>query len=119
MIVIYIILGLLLVGASIVLVPPIIHGFKDGWNGTSVYADRYMIPHGETLEDDDDDTSNDDEITHYEIMIERRKEAAMILEHELETCTDSKKRVTLITRLNTLDKQTYNDMKRIEKLRSD
>lgn len=71
------------------------------------------------LEDytEDNIPDNEDEIALLEIAIERRKQAALILENELENCTDEKRIVSLITKLNTLDKQTFNDVKKIEKLR--
>ena len=67
---------------------------------------------------DPPDESILDEIAALEIIIERRKAAAVILEKQLKNTLDSSKRVTLITKLNTMDKQTLKDQQRINKLKA-
>lgn len=57
-----------------------------------------------------------DKITMLELIIERRKQSAYILELELENAT-GKRKATLLNKLNTLDRQTYKDMQELNKLK--
>jgi hypothetical protein len=89
------------------------HGLIDGYNGTSKYKHLYYNDL-ETLE-----TKNDDleiEIAHLESMIDRYNEMASIVESQLELCSDEKKRLVLLNRLNTIDNQTFRLKKKIDKL---
>jgi hypothetical protein len=91
----------------------ILNSGKDGYNLGLHYFDTYY-PNYEPHE-----TEEPEEIALLEIVIERRKQAAHLIELELERTTDNKKRVALITKLNTMDKQTYNDIKKLNKLKDD
>ena len=104
---------ILVVGFVISFYKPIKHGLYDGWNGTHVYKHLYYkddpikeIPY-----------EIEEEIIMLEMVIERRKQAAHILELELDRTTDTKKRITILTKLNTMDKQTHNDVKKLNKLK--
>lgn len=58
----------------------------------------------------------DDEIAMLESLIERNKQAAAIVEDQLLYCKNERKKVALLSRINTLDKQTYNYKRKIDKL---
>lgn len=89
----------------------LLHGFIKGLRG-------YTLEDIEVLEDQQNELTADEieaiehEIITLEIAIERRKEIASIVENELLYCKPSK-RATLLTRLNTLDKQSFNDQRKI------
>lgn len=93
-----------------------VNGFYDGWNGTEKYRSIYFP---DTVENDDN-INHDiiEEIAALEIIIERRKAAAAIIEKQLENTFDNNKRVTLLTKLNTMDKQTLKDVQRLNKLKA-
>ena len=57
------------------------------------------------------------EIAMIEYNINRRIESANILEDELKKDIEPLKRARLLNQLNTLDKQTFKDYKRIEELK--
>ena len=70
-----------------------------------------------TEEENTLDEEKENEITMIECNIKRRLNAAYILECELEKDIEPLKRARLLNQLNTLDKQTFKDYKRIEKLK--
>ena len=94
------------------IVTAIKHGLYDGWNGSNNYRSLYI----NDLETVDNTQAVDDEIAHLESMIDRYNEMSVIIEKELQLCTDNKKRLVLLNRLNTIDNQTYNAHKKIDKL---
>lgn len=101
---------------GVFLLIPFIHGFFEGLTGKN---HTEIIEDIEACETDQNAIEAiDEEIAMLEISIERRKEAACILEKDLKYTTNESKRVTLLNKLNTLDKQTFKDVQRIEKLRS-
>lgn len=119
MIVLYI-LGLLVVAGIIrYLLIPVAqaakHGLIDGYNGTTQYKHLY-IKDVETLESVENDQSIEDEIIHLEVLISRYNDMAVIIENELEYCTNDKKRLVLLNRLNTIDNQTFKLKRKIDKL---
>jgi hypothetical protein len=63
------------------------------------------------------DESKESEISMIECNIYRRQQAALILEYELEKDIEPLKRARLLNQLNTLDKQTFKDYKRIESIK--
>jgi hypothetical protein len=89
------------------------HGLIDGYNGSHNYSHLYYDDL-ETLETENDDIET--EIAHLESMIDRYNEMASIVESQLQLCSDDKKRLTLLNRLNTIDSQTYRTKKKIDKL---
>ena len=92
---------------------PFCIGFCVGiWQEIKPYLNR-----GEYLPPIEEETAYDDEITALELIIERRKKAAFILEKELDNCTDEKRLPGLISKINALDKQTLSDLRKIEKLK--
>ena len=93
---------------------PVIHGIIDGWNGTTKYRQLYDLE-DESIEDLED-TSITDEIAHLENTIIRLNEQYIIYERELESTYNEKKRAILLSKLNTLDNQTFNCKKKIRKL---
>lgn len=93
------------------------HGLIAGWSGTDKYNHLYGIPSNKPDTPDTPDTALLDEIALLEIIIERRKRAASTLEYQLDSISDSNKRITIITKLNTMDKQTFKDVQRLNKLK--
>lgn len=89
----------------------IYHGLVDGWNGTNKHGYLYGITPAEP------DQSIIDEIALLEIVIERRKQAAATLEKQLELISDTNKRIIILNKLNVMDKQTFNDIKKLNKLK--
>jgi hypothetical protein len=71
-----------------------------------------------TEEENTLDEQQENEIAMIECNIKRRLEAAYILECELnKTDIEALKRARLLNQLNTLDKQTFKDYKRIESIK--
>lgn len=93
------------------LLKAIYHGIQDGVNGNTEHAYLYGIEAPEPNQD------ILDEITALEMIIERQYLIGVVLEKELENTTDEKKRVALLSKLNTLDKQTLNNRKKLNKLK--
>ncbi len=100
----YILLGVL-VAVSI----PFFHGLIFGLPETDTET--------EETEETEVNVNIEDEIAMLEINVERRNEISSILEKELETCLNEKRRIILLSKLNTIDKQTYKDLERIRKLK--
>lgn len=92
------------------------HGLLDGYNNKNDYKHLYTkdVKTLETLETDN--TSIEDEIAHLESMVDRYNEMSIILENELELCSNDKKRLVLLNRLNTIDSQTFRIKKKIDTL---
>lgn len=89
------------------------HGLIDGYNGTKTYKHLYF----DNLEDINENNQEiEDEIAHLESMIDRYNEMSVIIESQLEMCSDDKKRLVLLNRLNTIDNQTFRLKKKIDKL---
>ena len=70
-----------------------------------------------TNDNEEIDDQKESEIAMIECNINRRQEAAFILENELDKDIEPLKRARLLNQLNTLDKQTYKDYKRIESIK--
>ena len=92
------------------------HGWIDGINGTTTYKSLYF-DNVENVDNTEENQAIEDEITHLWSMVERYNQMSNIIENELESCTDDKKRVTLLNRLNTIDNQTYQTRRKIDKLK--
>lgn len=89
------------------------HGLIDGYNGTKTYKHLYF----DSLEDVNENNQEiEDEIAHLESMVDRYNKMASIVESQLQLCSDDKKRLVLLNRLNTIDSQTYRTKKKIDKL---
>ena len=75
-------------------------------------------PHGEDLEEVDEQKETELAMIEYNII--RRKEASFILENELEKENiEPLKKARLLNQLNTLDKQTFKDYKRIQSIKDE
>jgi hypothetical protein len=89
------------------------HGLIDGWNGTNQYTHLYYkIPEPEAH-----DQNILDEITTLEIIVERQYIIGAILDKELNNTSDNRKKAILLNKLNVLDKQTLNNVKKLNKLK--
>lgn len=88
------------------------HGFIDGYQGKTTYKHLYI----EDLETVNNNHDIEIEIAHLESMIDRYNEMSVIIENQLSLTGDSKKRLVLLNRLNTIDSQTYRTKKKIDKL---
>lgn len=101
---------IILIVICTLLLIPFLHGFI---NGVSTSTEPKQKNQDKQIIDSD---TIENEIILLEINLERRKEAAAILESELQHCRPNRK-ATILTKLNTLDKQSYKDMERINKLK--
>lgn len=92
------------------------HGLCDGFSGENKHGYLYGRGLPPPIEPTERDNTVDDEIALLEVIIERRKLAASILERELDDTHDTKKKAIILNKLNALDKQTFKDVQRLNKL---
>lgn len=92
----------------------IYHGCKDGWNGTTKYYDLYGLNPPDDIQPDENIL---EEIATLEIIIERQKSIGKILDDELNNTYDLKKRAIILNKLNVLDRQTLQNIQRLNKLK--
>lgn len=89
------------------------HGFIDGWYNETQYK-RLYFPDDEN---DENGIDYSDEIALLETIIERRDQISIQLEKELENTTP-KQRITILNKLNILDKQGFKDRARLKLLKA-
>lgn len=87
------------------------HGIYDGWHGETKYKRLYFPD-----EENDDSPDYSDEIALLETIIERRDEISVQLEKDLLHATP-KQRITILNKLNILDKQGFKDRQRLKQLK--
>lgn len=73
----------------------------------------------ESLEVDSAHYLDENSIAFYEIQIEQLKELSRMYQAELDRTTDTKRKRTLLARCISLDKQTYNAQRKLDKLKED
>lgn len=75
---------------------------------------KTTFPAVETINNKDNDYYTIlDEITHLECIIDRLNDLEVIYRSELETCYNDKRKAVLLSKLNTIDQQTFKHRKRI------
>lgn len=88
------------------------HGFYDGWNNETKYKRLYFPD-----EENDEIPDYSDEIALLETIIERRDEICLQLENDLKHAPPNK-RITILNKLNILDKQGFKDRARLKLLKA-
>lgn len=88
-------------------------GLTDGWNNETKYR-RLYFPDEES---DENTLDYSDEIALLETVIERRDTISIQLEKDLEQASGNK-RITILNKLNILDKQGFKDRERLKLLKT-
>lgn len=92
------------------------HGFVDGWNNTTIYKHLYINTPSDVQNEDLSDENLIEELATLEEIYKRQYEIGGILNTQLKHTTDKQKRIIILNKLNTLDKQTMKTQQRMREL---